>query len=119
MSTTDLKVTVTPTGGNPIDLVPRGCFTDGAIEYEIAAVYGAIVLSAGTDGDADLANIFRPIPDEVLAILERSLAGQIDRTTLSRSNDEDLLRLLAVVFNIDKQHHAQQIRELLVEVGLL
>jgi len=118
---TGLKVTVTPRIGQPIDLVVRGCFTDDATElmYEIAVVYGAIVQCADPCGNTDLKSIFRPIPVEVFTILERTLEGQIDGPTLRRLDNDDLLHLLAAIFDTDKQYHAQRIQDLLVEVGLL
>lgn len=105
-----IKKTVTPRGGEPIELVIRQFYLDQALAIgdQLEKVYNLIKDLADKDGNVDLVEVFRTATEEVLAILAVTI--EKDRAFIGRLEIDDILEVAGTVFNINKDFFALRVK---------
>jgi hypothetical protein len=111
-----IKKTVTPRGGEQVELIIRQFYLDQALEIadQLEKVYNLIKDLADEKGNVDLTQVFRTATEDVLAIL--AVAIERDRKFIGRLEIDDLLDIFGNVFNINKDFFVLRVKGKLTNV---
>lgn len=111
-----IKKTVTPRGGEPVELVIRQFYTGQALEIvdQLEKLYGLMKQLSNENGDVDLMELFRTAQQDVFQVL--CIALEVKNEFLLQLEIDDLLDITGTVFNINKDFFAQRVKGRLTEV---
>lgn len=104
------KITVTPRGGEPTDIVIRPFYVDQALDLidDIEKIYRLLNSKADDKGNVDLFEVFKAARDEVMNILIKLL--EKDRAFIGRMELDDLVEVFAEIFNQNKDFFDKRVK---------
>ncbi len=104
------KLTVTPRGGEPTDIVIRPFYVDQALDLidDIEKIYRLINTKADDKGNVDLFEVFKAARDEVMNILCKLI--ERDRAFVGKMELDDLVEVFAEIFNQNKDFFDKRVK---------
>jgi hypothetical protein len=104
------KITVTPRGADPIEILIRPFYVDQALETidSIQKIYNLLATKADASGNVDMFEVFKEAKDEVLEVIMK--ITEQNRAFIGRLELDDLLNVFVEIFNQNKDFFDKRVK---------